>query len=134
MSRFIDADEYKNVLEKLRHRGIFPQSRDVIILRNYLDEFPTADVAERKDTILDETEAHYRFEYIDDHKNIVFKLPYALTDITDIRIRLDKYGLRENVKGEWIEDGAITKCSVCGNTSDYCGTENFCHHCGADMR
>ena len=45
MSRFIDADEYKNVLEKLRYRGIFPQSRDVIILRNYLDEFPTADAA-----------------------------------------------------------------------------------------
>ena len=38
------------------------------------------------------------------------------------------------VYGEWIEDGAITKCSVCGNTSDYCGTENFCHNCGADMR
>lgn len=37
-------------------------------------------------------------------------------------------------KGEWIEDGALTKCSVCGNTSDYCGTENFCHNCGADMR
>lgn len=42
--------------------------------------------------------------------------------------------VRENVHGEWIEDGAITKCSVCGNTSDYCGTENFCHNCGADMR
>ena len=42
--------------------------------------------------------------------------------------------VRENVKGEWIEDGAITKCSVCGNTSNYCGTENFCYNCGADMR
>lgn len=46
MSRYIDADEYKNVLEKLRHRGIFPKSSDVKILRNYLDEFPTVDVRE----------------------------------------------------------------------------------------
>lgn len=38
------------------------------------------------------------------------------------------------VKGEWIEDGAVMKCSVCGNSSDYCGTENFCNYCGADMR
>lgn len=44
MSRYIDADAYKNVLEKLRHRGIFPKSSDVEILRNYLDEFSTADV------------------------------------------------------------------------------------------
>ena len=42
--------------------------------------------------------------------------------------------VRENVKGEWIEDGALTKCSVCGNTSEFCGTENFCYNCGADMR
>ena len=48
MSRYIDADLYKNVFEKLNHRGIFPQSRDVMILRNYLDEFPTADVIENK--------------------------------------------------------------------------------------
>ena len=46
MARYIDADEYKNVLEKLRHRGIFPKSSDVKILRNYLDEFPTEDVRE----------------------------------------------------------------------------------------
>lgn len=46
MSRYIDADAYKNVLEKLRQRGIFPKSSDVKILRNYLDEFPTADVVE----------------------------------------------------------------------------------------
>ena len=38
------------------------------------------------------------------------------------------------VRGEWIEDGAVTKCSICGNSSDYCGTENFCSYCGADMR
>lgn len=42
--RYIDANAYKNVLEKLRHRGIFPKSSDVEILRNYLDEFPTVDV------------------------------------------------------------------------------------------
>ena len=42
--------------------------------------------------------------------------------------------VRENVKGEWIEDGALTKCSICGSASDYCGTENFCYNCGADMR
>ena len=38
------------------------------------------------------------------------------------------------VRGEWVEDGAVMKCSVCGNSSDYCGTENFCSYCGADMR
>ena len=48
MSRYIDADAYKNVFEKLRHRGISPQSRDVKILRNYLDEFPTADVVRKE--------------------------------------------------------------------------------------
>ena len=52
----------------------------------------------------------------------------------DERAHFPTADVRENVKGEWIEDGAITKCSVCGNTSDYCGTENFCHNCGADMR
>ena len=38
------------------------------------------------------------------------------------------------VRGEWVEDGAVMKCSVCGNSSDYCGTENFCNYCGSDMR
>ena len=38
------------------------------------------------------------------------------------------------VRGEWVEDGAVMKCSVCGNSSDHCGTENFCNYCGADMR
>ena len=60
-------------------------------------------------------------------KDDVLKLIYDLSDVTTADVR-------ENVKGEWIEDGAITKCSVCGNTSDYCGTENFCYNCGADMR
>lgn len=46
MSRYIDADAHKEVFEKLRHRGIFPNARDEIILQNYLDEFPTADVVE----------------------------------------------------------------------------------------
>lgn len=44
--RPINADAYKEVFEKLRHRRIFPSTRDEIILQNYLDEFPTLDVRE----------------------------------------------------------------------------------------
>ena len=58
--------------------------------------------------------------------------------------------VRENVKGEWIEDNSREKsmmwrCSVCGRIAYYptigkrksykkhCGY-NFCPNCGADMR
>lgn len=58
--------------------------------------------------------------------------------------------VRENVKGEWIEDNSrersmMWRCSVCGkiayyptigkrkNYKKHCGY-NFCPNCGADMR
>lgn len=132
MSRYIDADLVRRVIES-------PRSKEQMI--NILKGLPTADVVERKDTILDKTEAHYWFEYIDDHKNIVFKLPYALTDITDIRIRLDKYGLRDNVKGKWIpiekgEKGYSAgdfRCSVCGQPNKCYSLTPYCCNCGARM-
>ena len=47
ISRYIDVSEdaIKSILKKLNHRNIYPKSTDEMILRNYLDEFPTADVA-----------------------------------------------------------------------------------------
>ncbi len=50
MSRYIDVSEdaIKSVFKKLNHKNIYPKVTDEMILRNYLDEFPTADVVERK--------------------------------------------------------------------------------------
>ena len=45
--------------------------------------------------------------------------------------------VRENVRGEWIaclEDNECFVCSVCGEGIYYTGIENYCPHCGADMR
>ena len=48
MSRYIDVSEnaIKEIFKKLNHRNIYPKVSDEMILRNYLDEFPTADVVE----------------------------------------------------------------------------------------
>ena len=48
MSRYIDVSEdaIKSIFKKLNHRNVYPKSSDEMILRNYLDEFPTADVVE----------------------------------------------------------------------------------------
>ena len=46
MSRYIDADAYNDVIKKLNHRHQYPNAMDIRVLRNYLDEFPTADVVE----------------------------------------------------------------------------------------
>lgn len=35
-------------------------------------------------------------------------------------------------KGHWIEYGKLWKCSECEDLS--CCHENYCNHCGADMR
>ena len=34
--------------------------------------------------------------------------------------------------GEWLENGANYKCSVCGNTESYY-TDSYCRVCGAKM-
>lgn len=34
--------------------------------------------------------------------------------------------------GEWIENGANYKCSICGNTESYY-TDSYCRVCGAKM-
>ena len=59
---------------------------------------------------------------------------YSLQDFCEWISETPTADVKPVIRGEWIEDGAVTKCSVCGNSSDYCGTENFCSYCGADMR
>lgn len=48
MNRYINVSEdaVRGIFKKLNHKNIYPKSSDEIILRNYLDEFPTADVQE----------------------------------------------------------------------------------------
>ena len=48
MNRYINVSEdaVRGIFKKLNHKNIYPKSSDEIILRNYLDEFPTADVVE----------------------------------------------------------------------------------------
>lgn len=48
MNRYINVSEdaIKGVFKKLNHKNIYPKASDEIILRNYLDEFPTANVRE----------------------------------------------------------------------------------------
>ena len=61
-------------------------------------------------------------------------LGIELTTVRDFIKNAPTADVQPVVRGEWVEDGAVMKCSVCGNSSDYCGTENFCNYCGADMR
>ena len=135
MSRYIDADRLMKDIDSAESIGF--GIIETKLVRDLVNDTPTADVVERKDAVLDKANVYCRFEDIDGNKNIVFKLPYALTDITDIRIRLDKYRLRENVNGEWKRTPTGQPyCSVCGDFpwEHNSSTRDFCSECGADMR
>lgn len=103
------------------------------------------DLMERKEATLEAEKCSAHLEDSDGKRYIVFKLNHVFTDITDIRIRLDQYGLKETKHGEWslnIDDwfGDCYKCSACGeefilnegNPKD--NGYNYCPNCGADMR
>lgn len=80
------------------------------------------------DYYFDDNDSTY-YEFIDgfQHCDKLKKEPVIKQIEARIRKELNK------PKGEWIFDGEDTfKCSVC-NTLHCCG-DNFCPHCGADMR
>ena len=41
--------------------------------------------------------------------------------------------VRPVVRGEWIDDGCITRCKYCGEEKEF-PHWRFCPNCGADMR
>ncbi len=97
------------------------------------------DLMERKEATVEAEKCSAYFEDSDGKRYIVFKLNHVFTDITDIRIRLDQYGLKETKHGEWIfnPSDAIEamftkpKCSECGFESADSGS--YCPNCGAKM-
>lgn len=99
MSRYIDIDALMEDIESLYRDEEDRTDYNVAIADALvvIDEQPTADVVERKEFILDGGKCSCHFAEIDGHKNIVFTLYNAVTDITNIRIRLDKYNLAEVV-------------------------------------
>ena len=43
--------------------------------------------------------------------------------------------VRENVRGEWIDDGQVQICSNCGEEHEWIEYRaSYCDNCGADMR
>lgn len=101
------------------------------------------DLMERKEATVEAEKCSAHIEDSDGKRYIVFKLNHVFTDITDIRIRLDQYGLKETKHGEWQvyydedspQDG-IWKCSICNyiRLIDDISPTRFCPNCGADMR
>lgn len=55
----------------------------------------------------------------------------ALRDVLDIIEDAPTADVVERKKGKWIYRTEIT-CSVCGSPTTF--DDNFCSHCGADMR
>ena len=98
-----------------------------------------SDLMERKEATIEEEKCSVRLEDLDGKRYIVFKLNHVFTDITDIRIQLDQYGLKETKCGEWKH--TITYypyCSECGwmpEENEMGGVLfDYCPNCGADMR
>ena len=135
--RYIDADA---LIEEFDKTFLGNNPRGVI--RGTIENAPTAVVVERRENPIDAEEVYWHFKDVDGHKNLVIRLKGMFTDITDIRIRLDKYSLKELVKGEWIvlydedspQDG-VWKCSMCDYIRfiDDITPTNYCPNYGADM-
>ena len=47
--------------------------------------------------------------------------------------KLPPADVRPVVRGEWIDDGCITRCKYCGEEKEF-PHWRFCPNCGADMR
>lgn len=54
-------------------------------------------------------------------------------DTTDGWIPCSERLPSERQKGEWVEDGCVTKCNICGEVKEF-PHWNFCPNCGAYMR
>lgn len=161
MSRYIDAEKLKDDIANqidvckfiFGNRLAEEIGESMNGVYRTIDRQPTADVVERRENPIDAEEAYWRFKDVDGHKNLVIRLKGMVTDVTDIRIRLDKYNLKEVVSGEWVfnsydEDAYDVHgnkswanryyCSNCNFEhafiEDHTGQYNYCPNCGADMR
>ena len=138
MSRYIDADALRQSIETDRNKQGMPKmwNLGVVFAITHILGQPTADVVERRENPIDAEEVYWNFKDVDGHQNLVIRLKGMVTDVTDIRIRLDKYSLKEIVRGEWLLNDSfgfkIYDCSNCGVHME--AMFNFCPFCGAEMK
>lgn len=58
---------------------------------------------------------------------------YGGCRVDDFIMALPPADVRPVVRGEWIDDGCITRCKYCGEEKEF-PHWRFCPNCGADMR
>lgn len=84
-------------------------------------------------------------EYIEKSKAIMYAQDYVSDNEKNVLVRRlydePAADVKPVVRGEWITDGDVHKCSACGLTTcdDEYGDDpteeyHFCPNCGADMR
>ena len=126
MSRYIEIEKALNTLVDCV-AGIIP----IALAKHIIEHNSIADVVEvtskKYDCVSREQVRDLLHEYMNTED-------FTLGHLDDCICEIPSLDVQPVVRGEWVEDGAVMKCSVCGNSSDHCGTENFCNYCGADMR
>ena len=117
MTRLIDADDLKGVIETYRPALIYNNKTDI------------------KNKMVD-----YFLDEIDNAQGVEFSLLPLSGEADSAYMRGYEVGKAEGLlkanarpKGEWKLHGMIYYCSECGHDCGESG-DNFCGNCGADMR
>ena len=58
-------------------------------------------------------------------------VPFAI--VAEALESVEDADVKQNIYGEWKQDGALYRCTACGETAPY-DDQKFCPECGAIMR